>query len=280
MALYIWKASGKQEAFDTAKFTRSLQKAGADPSIIQKLINDVKRAPELQTTKDIYTYAFNYLKSINRAMATRYNIKNALYQLGPAGFPFEKFIAEIFRQQHYETQTDQIVTGSCVEHEVDIIVTDNTKSFMVECKFHNAAGIKTDVKVALYVKARFDDISTVIRANSTAKKAFLEGWLVTNTKFTTQAIKYAECAGVRLLGWAYPEKDNIADLIDQYGLYPVTALTSLNKQQKKFLIEHDIVLCRHLQRHESVLAALGLTKDHLAVILDEAAAVSNGFSRV
>src|SRR5581483_1563860 len=203
MAKQILKASGKQEPFDTAKFTQSLQKAAVEPIVIQELITLVKHNPRLKTTKDIYRFVHRYLKIAHKPSAVRYNIKTALYQLGPTGYVFEKYVAALFSVQKYRVQTDQIILGMCVEHEIDVIAKNTVRSFLIECKFHHQAGIKTDVKVTLYVKARFEDIK-----NHT--KEFQEIWLVTNTKFTSQAIKYAQCADIKLLGWSYPERNNIA----------------------------------------------------------------------
>lgn len=269
MALYIAKASGEREEFNAKKFSRSLQKAGADPETIEKLIADIVHAPELQSTKDIYNYAFNYLKSVNRPAASRYSIKKALYDLGPDGFPFEKFVSEIFKAQNYETRVDQVVHGKCVEHEIDVIAVKNNQHFMIECKFHNSPGTKTDVVVALYIKARFDDVAESWRKISGHKLEIDQVWLVTNTKFTSHAIEYGECTGMRLLGWGYPEKNNIADLIDSYGLYPITCLTSLSSREKKILLEQAIILCKDLQARPEVLSQFRFNPEQINYILAE-----------
>jgi len=57
--------------------------------------------------------------------------------------------------------TDQKVRGKLVEHEIDVVAWNEEKLIMVEAKFHNQLGVKTDLKVILYVKERFDDLSAV-----------------------------------------------------------------------------------------------------------------------
>ena len=158
MALIIRKASGETEPFAPEKIERSLRKIGVPDRMVYEIIQGILRAPEIVSTRDVYHYIANYLKAVDRPLASRYNLKNALYQLGPEGFLFEKFIAELFRAQGYETSNDQIVKGSCVDHEIDVIAFKGRDRFMTECKFHNAPGIKTDVKVALYIKARYQDV--------------------------------------------------------------------------------------------------------------------------
>ena len=76
----------------------------------------------------------------------------------PAGFPFEQFVARVFEAEGYQTKTNQIVSGHCIDHEVDVVVNNKEKHFMVECKYHNRQKLKSNVKVTLYIKARFDDV--------------------------------------------------------------------------------------------------------------------------
>lgn len=269
MAFYIKKSSGEEERFNIKKFAKSLKRAGANQDIIKKLILDIQNVSELKTTKDVYDFAYNYLKKIDRPLASRYNLKNALYEFGPTGFPFEKFVAEIFRYQKYDVKIDQVVKGFCVEHEVDVIAVKNKRHFMVECKFHNQPGIKSDVKVALYVKARFDDIERIWIKLPDQNIKFHQGWLVTNTKFTEQAIQFAQCAKINLLGWSYPEEDSIAQLIDKLGLHPIICLSSLNNNQKKYLIDQGIILCRDLEKNINLLIQIGLNSDQAKQIIEE-----------
>ena len=63
---------------------------------------------------------------------------------------------------------------------------------------------------------------------------FHQAWIVTNTKFTSNAIRYAQCAGIGLIGWSYPHNDNLASLVDKYCLHPITALSLINKNKKEF----------------------------------------------
>jgi hypothetical protein len=256
VAFYITKASGEQELFDIKKFRRSLRRAGASTHLISQLINTIEKMPELRSTQEIYEFALHQLSEEDVPAASRYNIKRAIFELGPAGMPFEQFIGALFKEQEYTIKTNQIVAGHCVSHEVDVIAIKDNRHCMVECKFHNQQGPKTDVRVALYVKARFDDIERAWNDKEPGKHKFHEVWIATNTKFTTEAIKYAECMGMHLLGWSYPEKKNLQNLIDTLRLHPITALVSLNRQQKRILINNGIILCRDAQNNEKLIQNL------------------------
>ncbi len=269
MSFYITKYSGEKELFDVHKFRRSLKRSGASPRMISQLIREIEEMPELKSTHDIYEFALSRLHKENPPVAARYNLKRALFDLGPSGFPFEKFIAEVFKEQGFTTSVDQVIPGKCVMHEVDVIATMKNKHAMIECKFHNQQGIKADVKVTLYVKSRFDDIMDAWTQDKSRGHKLDEAWVATNTKFTAQAIQYADCVNLRLLGWSYPEHNNLAELIDTLGLHPITALVSLNSHQKQQLINEGFVLCRDLHKSEQLLRHLGFSEHHIKQLMKE-----------
>ena len=218
----ITKSDGTREQFDEAKLAASLKKVGASPEIIGHITDQIEREMwEGMTTADIYSRAFTLLRKKNHKTAIKYSLRRALFELGPDGFPFERFVARIFEHWGYEAITDQLVMGSCVEHEVDVVAWKGDELVMAEAKFHNVIGLASDVKIALYVKARFDDLSdTVFDYGGKERKLSPQGhWLVTNTKFTETAIKYGECKGLRMLGWNYPNKDNLHQIIEENGRF-------------------------------------------------------------
>ena len=96
-----------------------------------------------------------------------------------------------------------------------------------------------------------------------------QGWLVTNTKFTKDAIKYAECVGLKLLSWDYPKDNGIGKNIDDFGLYPITALTTISKQEKELIIENDIILIKELFNTPNVLDKIGISPIRIKRILNE-----------
>jgi hypothetical protein len=247
--IYITKTDGKKELFEEDKLVESLKHAGGSDLVIGRIVERVENEmKEGMSTTDIYRHAFGLLREESIPAATRYSLRRALAELGPAGFPFERFIAEIFKSWGYETKTDQIVQGNCVQHEIDVVAKKPDKLVMVEAKFHNEFGLKSDIKVALYVKARFDDLRSVQKLD--------EGWLITNTKFTEQAIKYAECVGLKMIGWNYPVHGNLHDLVTEAKLHPLTCLSSLSLVQKRSLLSQGIILCKEI--NPELLHTVGL----------------------
>ena len=270
---YITKASGEKERFNIKKFIKSLVKSGASSDLVNKILEEIKNGEQFSSAKDIYRFASHHLRQHHKGVAGRYNLKAALMELGPTGYPFEKFVAQIFKHQDFKIKLNQIAVGFCVSHEIDVIVKKEDKCFMVECKFHNRQGLKTTVKVPLYVKARFDDVKKHWIKTPKQNGKYHEAWIFTNTKFTSNAISYAQCAGINIVGWSYPDKNNLPQLIDNLKLYPVTTLSMLNKKQKKILIDQGIVLCKQVGKNKQLLKDLGFSKTKVEEIISEAEAI-------
>ncbi len=239
------------EAFSERKLRHSLEKSGADAMIVDAVvayISEQVRKGETKNTKEIYSRAFAMLKSQRRSVAARYSLKHALFALGPSGFPFEKYAARLFDSIGYTTQVGVIVPGKCVTHEVDVVLTKGDVHGFAECKFHNMPGTTCNVKTPLYVFARFEDICEREGKRFKGNRQ-REGWLVTNTRFTDDALAYGSCAGLKLIGWnTGPLGESLERLIDARGLHPVTCLTSLKKEQVHRLLAADVVLCQDLFR--------------------------------
>ncbi len=266
--IYITKKSGERELFDSKKLESSLLSAGASKEAAEHVVNHIAREVEDgMSTSMIYDHAFFLLDRMEKPVSARYSLKRALGELGPTGFPFEKFMADIFRARSFRAETNQIVKGHCAEHEIDVVAWNENRLIMAEAKFHNEIGLKSDLKVALYVKARFDDIKGIDYFFG-KKRKLDEGWLITNTKFTDRAIHYADCAGLRLIGWNFPAVGNLHDLIEDVAMHPVTSLSTLNQQEKRTLVDAGLVLCRDV-RNVSKLQSLGLAPDRIKAAVEE-----------
>lgn len=272
--ILIKKADGSSEPFSVSKLENSLNRAGASKRVIQEIVEKVTDELTLgMTTKEIYKKAFTLLQNKEKSpVAAKYSLKKAVFDLGPSGFPFEDFIAEIYRAMGYNTSTDVMLKGKCVEHEVDLLAVKEGKKYGAEIKFHNRQGIKTDLKVALYVYARFDDLIKSKKVN--------EGALITNTKFTSNAIFYGKCIGLKMISWDYPSEESLYSLIEKTGLHPITCLTTIKNQDKKRLIENKIVLCRSIKGNASLLKTHGISANTIPKILNEIDALCQPGARV
>lgn len=247
-----------------------MQRAGANKEVVSVIVDEVsKRLYEGIASKEIYRIAFDLLRKANNPVAARYKLKQAIMELGPSGFPFEKYVAAILEHLGYAVKVGQIVKGNCVNHEIDVIAEKGDQHFMVECKYHNQLGTSSDVKVPLYIYGRFKDVELAWLNIPGHGTKFHRGWVVTNTKFTADAIQYGTCVGLKLVGWDYPAKESLKDLIDTEGLYPITCLTTLRKSEKLFLLDNKVVLCKEICGHSHWLSSAGISPERIKGILEE-----------
>ena len=261
----IIKASGEREPWNRAKLMGSLISSRAEPKLATEIVDHVENdLRDGMRTTDIYEHAFNLLSKYNRPIASQYSLKRAMLELGPSGFPFERFIAAMLKAEGYQTQVGVMVEGQCVTHEVDVIAEEGGERILVEAKYHNSPETKSDVKVALYVHARFEDIRKKIEESANGGEVFTRPWLITNTSFTSQAIQYAECVGLALSGWNYPKGHTFQDLVLRTQTHPISVLTTLSKSEKNQLLQKGVVLCREIVEHTYHLEAIGMKKQNYA----------------
>jgi len=253
----VVKANGKHEAFEPEKLRASLLNAGAKEEAVEKVLTHIlSELHDGVTTSDIYRHAFSVLQKINKPAARSYSLRRAVMDLGPSGFPFEDFVAKILEAKGFTCETRQTVLGGCVPHEVDVVAYNEKKLIMVEAKFHNELGTKSDLKVALYIKARFDDLKENVFNYGGKDRPITDSWLVTNTKFSSTAIHYGVCKDLTMIGWNYPEEGNLQNMIEDEGLHPVTCLVSLTDADKRFLLEQRIVLCSEIKTNPQLLKTI------------------------
>lgn len=275
-SVLVKKYSGETEPFSEEKLRQSLVRSGATAQNIQKIIDRMEgHLFEGITTREIYRMAFRLLRQSQRSTAARFSLKKAIMELGPTGFPFEQFIGEIMKKRGFVVQVGQVLKGKCVTHEVDVIATHDHSHYLMECKFHNQQGKISNVQVPLYLNSRFEDIRSVWQHLPGNSLKSFQGWVVTNTRFSSDALEYGRCAGLHLVSWDYPAGNSLREMIEQSGLFPITAITLLTIKQKQHLLARDIVLCSQLIDQPAVLDELGLASGKKDKILQEATTLVN-----
>lgn len=270
MPVQITKADGSVEPFKVEKLRRSLRRAGAEPKEITSIVNQISvEIYDGMRTQEIYRRAFDLLRAGKEdVVAARYSLRRALFSLGPTGFPFESFLGRLFAAHGYSTRTGITIQGKCAAHEIDIAAFNEKHSFVGEAKFHARPGIKTDLQVAMYSYARLLDLQeqSICEESVCGIKEF---WVITNTKFTSTAVKYGRCVGLKMLSWSYPPRNNLHDQIQKAKIYPITVLKTLSTSQKITLVDHDIIICSDLLANRSIMKVLHLSNKKEQEVIEE-----------
>lgn len=246
--LYVIDSEQKKGPFSFLKVYRSARRAGASREIAQRIASQIKTEafPGI-TTNQIFKRVRQLLSKEEPKSALKFSLKESIRKLGPTGFPFERYIGEIFLGMGYKVKLNQQVPGFCCQfYEIDFLAQKGNLVYIGECKFRHLAGGKVHSDVALSNYARFLDIKKGSYLNELKGKR-LKSILVTNTKFTAKAIDYSRCVGVELLGWNYPKNKGLEYLVEIHHLYPITILPSWRNawsdvfSQRKMMLAQDIL---------------------------------------
>ena len=277
--IVIIKSNGAEELFSEEKLARSLTRSGASSEEIDQTVRFVKsKIKQGMSTGDIYALAYKELNSHKKRNpnAIRYSLKQSVMELGPTGFPFEKFVARIFNELGYKTSTGIMVQGNCIEHEIDVFAYNETDVICIEAKFHNEPHLRSDTKVALYVKSRFDDLVGQKIKIGEEYRHITRGILVTNTNFTDTAHHYVSCVNTfELMSWNKPNEKNLLYYIETFKLYPIGVVPEISQKEIDLLVERNIMTCADLYKYPQILDELGIKKSKQEIILKTVEEICN-----
>jgi len=270
MDTIVQKATGEREKFDPSKLCASLLDAGAPKDLAQNvcLAIEKKITPEV-TTSQIFRDAVSYLIHEDIRTTARYSLRRGLAMLGPAGFLFEQYVEALMQAEGYATERDLMIDGQCVDHEIDVLAKKGDEVILIEAKYRNQHEIKTHLDVVMYADARKEDINQRVTKEKGVKP--YDMWVVTNTRFTEKAIRYAQCRNMKLIGWKYPTHGHLQDLITKHKLYPVTVLPSVSTFELEKFAEKGMILAQDLlpYQQQDLTREFGIPPEIARVILDE-----------
>ena len=252
----VVKFSGDIVEYEPEKLKKSLLKSGASHEAVERIVNSIQsQIYDGIPTKQIYKMAFGLLKKESNSHAAQYNLRAAIQMLGPAGFFFEKYIARLFTSEGYKAITNLTLEGKCVTHEIDVDIRN----------------VISDVKIPMYILSRFNDLKDRKQNIFTNTDKISSCWIVTNNRFSSDAIAFGNCSQMNMLSWDYPKKDNLRTKIDSSRLYPVTCLTTLTLAEKDKLLVLDVILASELIHNTQILERLGLSPNRIKNVLKEVA---------
>lgn len=258
----VIKANGENEQFSKDKLRYSIKRAGIPRALENKVLEHVmSKLYNGIPTSEVYRHITEFLSDQPNRYKAKYGLKQAIMDFGPTGHPFEDLVSEIFKKEGYATQVRSILSGKCVTHEIDVIAQKQSENIMVEAKFHNTSGTRTDVHVSLYTKSRFDDVKN--------KYNLTKALIATNTKVTSDALSYALCVGMEVVSWSYPQNKSLRDLVENLNLHPVTILTTLSQSQKQKLLEEHVVLCKKILDNADILDLIELSQNKKLSVIEE-----------
>lgn len=267
----VRKYSGELVDFDLQRLKGSLMKSGASEETVELIWEKMNRTLfDGISTKQLYKLAFQLLKQQRHSLAARYSLKKALRDLGPTGYLFEKWVARLFEHTNHQTLTGLMLEGNAVSHEVDVIAQKENNLLLIECKFRNTVDAKINVTNPMYFLSRFIDLKDKEFKFFDKPVKFTQAWLVTNAYLTKDSIDFGNYYKLNLLSWDYPNGQSIKSRVDSAGLYPLTCLTSINRQEKDRLLSLNYILVKDILEEPEILENLSATVHRRRKIYEEA----------
>ncbi len=256
---FIYKADGRRVQFNENKIINTCIRAGASKKTAKRILKKVKSGIYRDTTSyDVYKKVLNVISQEKdlKALHQRYQLKNAIMRMGPAGFAFENYIASLL--EYYDFQATGIrskIKGKCATHEIDLIGMKGNNRFLIECKYHSKHGVYTGLKESLYTHARFLDL----------QQMFSGEIIFCNTKISNHAKKYARCIGQHVFSWRYPAESSLEKIIEKYNLYPITIL-NLSQKELRIFSESNMMIAKNLLMYDEAKIArmTGISKKRIS----------------
>lgn len=209
------------------------------------------------TSNDIYQkvlHAISEEKGL-QALHQRYQLKDAIMNMGPAGFAFENYVASLLECYDYHvTSIRSKIHGKCVTHEIDLVGLKDNQQFLIECKYHSRHGVYSGLKESMYTHARFLDM----------QPKFSGEIIFCNTQVSNDAKKYAKCIGQQIFSWRYPASNSLEKIIEKYNLYPITIL-NLSQNELRVFSDCNIMIAKDLLRYdeEKIARMTGISKKRI-----------------
>ncbi len=240
----VTKADGSRQPFDRGKLVRTCLRMRSSIDVAVKVADLVE--PQLYEgipTKQILKLVFKYVTKYRPSLKQQIDLREAIALLRPKP-DFEQFVSLLLKAEGYSVKTNQIISGECIEHEIDSLASKKDERIYVEVKHHYNPHSYTGLDVFLTTQAVLEDLR---QGGSNLSRAMV----VTNAKLSEHARRYAECKKISAIGWRYPDGHGLEDMIESSRLYPITLMKGLVMEIKDKLTDNRIVLINQLIEYDA-----------------------------
>lgn len=277
LPIFVTKANETQQPFSREKVVKTCMRMGVTQTVADSIADWIEtRIYDGITTKKLLQMIFRQLRKHKPLMRYQIDLRRALSLLSPAP-DFERFIQLLLREHGYEVTPNQIIRGKCVEHEVDAVARMNGKTCIVEVKHHYKYHTPTSLDVSRISRAVFEDITEGFEMGLNNLKIDY-ALIVSNTKLSDHAKRYAYCKGIRHIGWSSPNKHNLQTMIVEKKFYPITFLKALNADSRLKLTSNGVLLLKHLavQKPMALRWKTGISKEMASSLINHAKIILAG----
>ncbi|MCS7123134.1 MAG: hypothetical protein RMJ17_00965 [Candidatus Aenigmarchaeota archaeon] len=248
--IYVTKADGSKQLFDKQKIILTCINLGLKYEQAIDVSNEIeKKIYDGIHTRKILQMIFKIASNYKPNLKHRIDLRESISLLRPKP-DFEKFVSLILKELGYEIQTNLIIPGKCVEHEIDIVAVNKEEYLLVEVKHHVNPHTIVPIDVFLEVNSVFEDIKEGFYLKKHSFN-FTNIFVICNTKISSNAVKYAICKNIKVLAWKYPIEKGLEKLIEEKKLYPITILKDIEIEEAYKLFDIGILTLKQLLSRDS-----------------------------
>lgn len=243
--IYVTKFDGRKQAFNKQKIMRTCMRMHATPKIAKAIADNIEaHAYDGISTKKIMQMIFAYMRKHRPEVKHITDLRTAISMLRPKP-DFELFIAQLLRAHGYKVKSNRMVLGKCIEHEIDAIAEKGKDVLYVEVKHHYKPHTYTGLGVFLEARATFEDLLDGYKTGANKIK-FNKAMVISNTKLSSHARRYADCRSIIYIGWKAPVERGLERLIEEKRLHPITFLRDIDPADEIKLGDAGIVTLKQL----------------------------------
>jgi len=275
--IYVTKADGSKQPFDKQKIINTCLRLQATPEQAQSIADKIEaKAYDGIPTKKILQMVFQYMKKYRPAIGYQIDLRQAIAMLRSKP-DFEIFVAKLFEAMGYRVETNLIIQGECIEHEIDVIAKKENEIILIEVKHHVNHHTYSGLDVFSQLNSTLEDLKKGYESGKNNFK-FTRAILICNTKVSDHGRRYALCKGLEFIAWKFPPENGLERLIEEYKLYPITFLKEIERDEAYSLANAGIVTVEQLlDNAEKISRKSGISKNRI-LQLQKAAKIVLGIS--
>lgn len=255
---------------------RTCLRMGASDQVAYEVAEKVeRRLYDGISTQTILEMIFRFMHKYKPAVGLLFDLKKGLSLMNPKP-EFEMFVQVLLAHSGFDVLPNQILRGKCVEHEVDAIAKKDDVTYFVEAKHHLSYHALTGLDESRIARAVLEDVIEGFMEDKNDLKID-RAMIVTNTRYSEQAVQYGKCRNILQIGWSSPANLGLQNMIQEKKLYPLSCLRGLRNDVRTKLVDSGVVLIKQLLVEDpSVLAKnIGLPQEIVKKTLEKAQASSS-----
>ncbi len=241
LSITVRKADGSPQKFDKEKVVRTCLRMGASKKFAFEVADKFERRiyNGIPTDK-ILRMIFQQMRGREPGIGNLFDLRKGLSMMSSKP-EFEVFVQAILARNGFEVTPNQILKGRCVEHEVDAIARKNGFVYSVESKHHMNYHTPTGLDESRIARAVLEDVNEGCAAGISDLKID-RAMIVTNTRYSDQAIQYGKCRNILQIGWSSPADQGLQSMVEGKNAFPLSCLRGLKFDIRIRLAESGIIL--------------------------------------